>query len=135
MVYFLNSIHLDRFSVNRAVRPTSVSVRPTNFDGGTWVTVTQATAIVQPPPVPTLLKATTNSAVNTAVKSTTNLVLASGHKSAPVLTPAPSASSISIIGPPKVTVPTPASNITLFSVRGTSSQPSKSQKLVNTSIF
>ncbi|XP_046457106.1 histone deacetylase complex subunit SAP130-like isoform X1 [Daphnia pulex] len=117
---------------NRAVRPTSISaVRPSSVDvgnvaaatlSGTWVTVTPATAVIQPPPVPTLYKATANAAANTSVKSTTNLILATGHKSAPVLTPAPSASSISIIGPPRASVPTPASNITLFSVRGSSNQ-------------
>ncbi|XP_059351541.1 histone deacetylase complex subunit SAP130-like isoform X2 [Daphnia carinata] len=117
---------------NRAVRPTSSSaIRPSSVDvgigaagtlSGTWVTVTQATAVIQPPPVPTLYKATTNAAANTSVKSTTNLVLATGHKSAPQLTPAPSANSISIIGPPRASIPSPASNITLFSVRGSSNQ-------------
>lgn len=117
---------------NRAVRPTSSSgIRPNTVDvgigaagtlSGTWVTVTQATAVIQPPPVPTLYKATANAAANTSVKSTTNLVLATGHKSAPQLTPAPSANSISIIGPPRASIPSPASNITLFSVRGSSNQ-------------
>lgn len=128
---------LARFSVNRAVRPASVSIRPNNIDGGnvaagalggTWVTVTAAATVVQQPPVPTLYKATANSAANTVAKNTTNLILA-GNKSAPVLTPAPS--SISIIGPPKATVAAPASNITLFSVRGSSSQPSKPFKTLS----
>lgn len=137
-LFFFIFTHLscNRFSVsNRAVRPASVSVRPSSVEvatgatgtlSGTWVTVTPAvTAVVQPPPVPTLYKATTNPVANTSVKNTTNLILAAGHKSAPALTPAPSANSISIIGPPRASTPSTPSNITLFSVRGASSQPGK----------
>jgi hypothetical protein len=113
----------------RPLRP-SVSVRPAGVEvsagassplSGTWVTVTPATAVTQPP-VPTLYKSTTGVTVNPTTKSTSSLVLTgNAAKTAPLLTPAPAASSISIIGQPKNAAQSSSANITL-SVRGTSNQ-------------
>ncbi len=108
-----------------------VSVRPAALEtgsaagpiSGAWVTMTPTVATsAQPPPVPTLYKATSDAAGVKTPTGPTNLIITGqpSNKPAPILTPAPiSGNSVSIIGQPKVSaVPGAAPAITLLSVRG-----------------
>ena len=124
---------MSRYAVGtRPARPATVSVRPVGVEvnatassplSGTLVTVTPATAAVQPPPVPTLYKSTTGVTANPTGKSSTSSLVLTGNASKPttILTPATATNTISIIGQPKTPAPSASANITL-SVRGASNQ-------------